>query len=246
MDAAKVIKQHKKICSLVAERRIKQSLDLLSDMIASATPGLFSYDYENLVMTYRNMLAYTIDGIADPERGKVYLKLMQSILGLSDRVRQDILSQNSGWHTYWVKQQAEKEMKLSGKTIAETVDELAFKPDLDEWLGQTAEISPDPESELSLRHRKLIKDIFNHLWLTDYYGDAEKSLISLISKTGRFLWHEASIFTTAITLSALRTCRYNRALQGSRQLRKVQGALQDHSPADDKVAGNGRTKQEDA
>ncbi|MCU0409485.1 MAG: tetratricopeptide repeat protein, partial [Bacteroidales bacterium] len=174
-------------------------------MIASATPGLFSYDYENLAMTYRNMLAYTIDGIDDPERGKVYLKLMQSILGLSDRVRQDILSQNSGWHTYWVKQQAERELKLSGKSIAETADELAFKPDLDEWLELNSEFTPDPESEISVRHRKLIKDIFNHLWLTDYYGDAERSLIALISKTGGFRWYEASIFTTAITLSALRT-----------------------------------------
>ena len=33
-------------------------------------------------MTYRNMLTYTIEGINDPERNKIYLKLIQSILGL--------------------------------------------------------------------------------------------------------------------------------------------------------------------
>ena len=65
-------------------------------------------EYDNIEMTYRNMLTYTIDGIKDPERNKIYLKLIQSILGLSDRARQDILSHYSGWHTYWVKQQAEK------------------------------------------------------------------------------------------------------------------------------------------
>ena len=59
-----------------------------------------------LAMTYKNMLTYTIDGIEDPERNKIYIKLIQSILNLSDKVRQDILSRNSGWHTYWVKQQA--------------------------------------------------------------------------------------------------------------------------------------------
>jgi tetratricopeptide (TPR) repeat protein len=205
MDVTKVIQQHKKLCGYVSEKRIKQSFDVLTDMIAGSHSGELRDEYENLVMTYRNMLSYTIDGINDPERNKIYLKLIQSILGLSDRVRQDILSHYSGWHTYWVKQQAEKEMKLSGKTIVETVDDLMFKSELDEWLKLSNEINPNPESEISKKHKQLIQNIFNHLWLTDYYGEAENSLISIILKSGKFRWHETSVFTTAITLSSLRT-----------------------------------------
>ena len=132
-------------------------------MISNSSSGDLRDEYDNIVMTYRNMLTYTIEGINDPERNKIYLKLIQSILGLSDRVRQDILSHYSGWHTYWVKQQAEKEMKLSGKTIVETVDDLMFKSELDEWLKLSNEINPDPESEISKKHKQLIKNIFNHL-----------------------------------------------------------------------------------
>lgn len=205
MDVVKVIQQHKRLCSYISEKRIKQSLDLLSDMITGSSSGDLRDEYDNLVMTYRNMLTYTIEGIKDPERTKIYLKLTQSILGLSDRVRQDILSHNSGWHTYWVKQQAEKEMKLSGKTIVDTVDDLMFKSELDEWLKLSNEIIPNPDSEISKKHKQLIMNIFNHLWLTDYYGEAENSLINIILKSGKFRWHEASIFTTAITLSSLRT-----------------------------------------
>ncbi len=205
MDVVKVIEQHKRLCTLVSERRIKQSLDLLTDMITSVSSGDLRDEYENIAMTYRNMVTYTIDGIKDPERNKIYLKLIQSILGLADRVRQDILSHYSGWHTYWVKQQAEKGMKVSGKTIVDTVDDLLFKSELDEWLKISNEINPDPESGIARRHRHLIKNIFNHLWLTDYYGDAENSLIDIILKSNKFRWHESSIFTTAITLSSLRT-----------------------------------------
>jgi tetratricopeptide (TPR) repeat protein len=212
MDVAKVIQQHKRLCNFVSEKRIKQSLDILADMINSSTSGDLRDEYENIVMTYRNMLTYTIEGIKDPERNKIYLKLIQSILGLSDRVRQDILSHYSGWHTYWVKQQAEKEMKLSGKTIVETVDDLMFKSELDEWLKLSNEINPNPESEISRKHRQLIKNIFNHLWLTDYYGEAENSLINIILKSGKFRWYEASIFTTAITLSSLRTWQSEKLL----------------------------------
>jgi tetratricopeptide (TPR) repeat protein len=205
MDIKKTIQQHKQLCTLVSEKRIKQSLDIMSDMLQGVSSGDMRDEYENLVMTYRNMLVYTIEGIKDPERNKVYLKLIQSILELSDKVRQDILSHFSGWNTYWVKQQTEKEQNLSGKTLIETVDDLMFKSELDEWLKLSNEINPDPESELSKKHKQLIRNIFNHLWLTDYYGDAEDCLIDIIRNSGKFRWYESSIFVTAITLSALRT-----------------------------------------
>ena len=205
MDISKVIQQHKKLCTLVSEKKIKPSLDILSDMISYSSSGDMRDEYNNIEMTYRNMVTYTIDGIKDPERNKIYLKLIQSILGLSDRTRQDILSHNSGWNTYWVKQQAEKEFKLSGRTIVETVDDLLFKSELDEWLKLSNEITPNPDSEISKKHKQLIKNIFNHLWLTDYYGEAENSLINIILKSGKFRWFEASLFTTAITLSSFRT-----------------------------------------
>ncbi|HOP58985.1 MAG TPA: tetratricopeptide repeat protein [Bacteroidales bacterium] len=203
MDTRKVIQQHKQLCSLVSAKKIKQSLDILHDMMSSASSGDLRDEYDNLVMTYRNMLTYTIEGIDDPERSKIYIRLIQSILELSDKVRQDILSRTSGWNTYWLKQQTEKEQKLSGKTIVESVDDLMFKSELDEWLKLSNEINPDPESEISKKHNQLIKSIFNHFWLTDYYGEAEDSLINIFLNSGKFRWYESSIFTTAITLSFL-------------------------------------------
>ncbi len=212
MDANKIIQQHKYLCRLVSEKKIKQSLDILQDMISISSPGELLDEYNNIVMTYRNMLRYTIEGIKDPERNKIYLKLIQSILSLADRLRQDILSHYSGWHTYWVKQQAEKEQKLTGKTLAETVDDLMFKSELDEWLKLSQEINPDPESRISVLHKHLIKNIFNHLWLTDYYGEAEKSLIKIIMSSGKFRWFESSLFVSAVTLSALRTWQSEKML----------------------------------
>jgi tetratricopeptide (TPR) repeat protein len=205
VNATKVILQHKLLCRLVSEKKIKQSLDILQDMISVSSLGDLRDEYDNIEMTYRNMLSYTIEGINDPERNKVYLKLIQSILGLADRLRQDILSRYSGWHTYWVMQETMKEQKLTGKTLVETVDDLMFKSELDEWLKLSNEINPDPESEISLKYNQLIRKIFNHLWLTDYYGEAEDSLVKIIMNSGKFRWFESSLFVSAITLSAFRT-----------------------------------------
>jgi tetratricopeptide (TPR) repeat protein len=205
VNTNKVIMQHKLLCKLISEKKVKQSLDILQDMISVSSLGDLRDEYNNIEMTYKNMLSYTIEGINDPERAKVYLKLIQSILGLADRLRQDILSRYSGWNTYWVMQQTMKEQKLTGKTLVETVDDLMFKSELDEWLKLSNEINPDPESEVSLKHKQLIRKIFNHLWLTDYYGDAENSLIKIIMSSGKFRWFESSLFVSAITLSAFRT-----------------------------------------
>ena len=204
--------QHKLLCKLISEKRIKQSLDILQDMISISSLGDLRDEYNNIVLTYRNMLSYTIEGINDPERSRVYLKLIQSILGLADRLRQDILSRYSGWHTYWVMQQTLKEQKLAGKTLVETVDDLMFKSELDEWLKLSSEINPDPESKISIKYKQLIRKIFNHLWLTDYYGEAESSLVRIIISSGKFRWFESSLFVSAITLSALRTFQTEKLL----------------------------------
>lgn len=204
MDISKIILQHKQVGYLVSDKKVKQSLDILADMMQNVASGYLRDEFENISMTYRNMLSYTIEGVHDPERNRIYLKLIQSIMSISDRVRQDILSQYSGWNTYWLKQQMEKEQKLSGKTIIESVDDLMFKTELDEWLKLGNEISADPDSNTSNQQRKLIKSIFNHLWLTDFYGEAEASLIRILLQSDKFRWYESSIFATAITLSSFR------------------------------------------
>jgi hypothetical protein len=61
MDIKKTINQHKQVCTLVSEKKIKQSLDILSDMVHVASSGDLHDEYDNLVMTYRNMLTYTIE-----------------------------------------------------------------------------------------------------------------------------------------------------------------------------------------
>jgi tetratricopeptide (TPR) repeat protein len=212
MDIIKVTHQHKKLCNLISEKKVKQGLDVLADIIKATASGEMQDDYDNLVLTYRTMLNYTIDGIYDPERDKVYLKLVQSILRLADRAKQDILSHYSGWHTYWIKQQFQKEQKLGGKNIVDTVDDLLFKTELDEWLGFVQETTGELNVARPNKHKHLMKNIFNHLWLTDYYGEAERSLVDLLLHSGKFRWYEACLFTTAVTLSTLRTWQAEKLL----------------------------------
>jgi len=204
MDINKLIKKHNRIISLIAGKQVRQSISLIKELIDVSKNGDYRQQLENIENTYKNMVKYTIEGVHDPERHKVLSRMLQSLLLLADNVKQEILSSYSGWHTYWLKENNLKEQSLAGRSIVEKVDDLVFKEELDEWLKQAGTVSLDPESDYVRRHRQLVNKIFNHLWLTDNYGEAETELIKLIVKSGKFEWHEQSIFVSAITLSTLR------------------------------------------
>ncbi|HKL67963.1 MAG TPA: hypothetical protein VJ877_08750, partial [Bacteroidales bacterium] len=204
MNTGKLIQKHNRITELIASKEVRQSINKIKDLIDTSNNGDHRRQIENIESTYKSMVKYTIEGVHDPERNKILTRMLQSLLSLADNVKQDILSRYSGWHTYWLKENNEKKKNIAGKSIIESVDDLLFKEELDEWLNFAGTPSTDPESDYARKHRSLVDNIFNHLWLTDTYGEAETELINLTAKSSRFEWYENSIFTTAITLSALR------------------------------------------
>jgi len=204
MNINTVILQHKSVCNLVVRKKVRQSFAIISDMLDNVTVGELRDEFAELQMTYRNILKYTVEGIHDPERQSIYNRLLQNILRLNDRVKQDILARYSGWYTYSVRNREVKEERLRGGNIIQNVDELVFKSRLDNLLS-TADIGKSgSDSEKARETERLSGMIFNHLWLTDYYGEAEESLLDLLSGSGHFEWHDTATFVSALTLSSLR------------------------------------------
>jgi hypothetical protein len=204
MNINAVILQHKRVCSLVIRKKVRQSFDIMSDMLDYVSFGGFRDEFNELQMTYMNILKYTVGGIKDPERQKIYLKLLQSILRLNDKIKQDILAHHSGWYTYSVRDREEKEEKLRGGNLIQTVDDLVFKSRLDDLLSSKEIGKPGSDRELAAERERLSGLIFNHLWLSDFYGEAEDNLVDILLRSGKFEWHEMASFVSAITLSSLR------------------------------------------
>jgi Tfp pilus assembly protein PilF len=204
MNINTIILQHKRVCNLIVRRKIKQGFDIMADMLDNVTIGSMRDEFSELQMTYMNILKYTVEGINDPERQKIYLKLIQNILKLNDRIKQDILAHNSGWYTYSVRAREQQEERYRGGNIVQSVDDLVFKSRLDDLLSSAEIEQPSSGGETTAETEHLSGIIFNHLWLTDYYGEAEESLMDLLVRSGRFEWHDLASFVSAITLSSLR------------------------------------------
>ena len=158
-------------------------MDVLNKLVGESGYSDFFIQQEHLEHTYEQMLKYMLEGIQDPERDKVYNKLLTSILELADRVKDRLMENHSGWHTYILKREVDRQQELTGKRVIETMDDLSFKRELDEMIDE-GQRSPDANDE---RRRNLSMEIFRHLWLSNRYNEAENSLSAAILSCNDFL-----------------------------------------------------------
>jgi len=200
INVSKIKIQYKHLSQLVSARRVKDALDVLNKMVGESGYSDFFIQQEHLEHTYEQMLNYMLEGVQDPERDRVYHKLLTSILELADRVKDRLMENHSGWHTYILKRDVDRQQELTGKRVIETMDDLSFKRELDEIIDE-GKASPEADDE---RRRKLSSEIFKHLWLSNRYNEAENSLTAAIISGKDFIWHEKALYISAILLSGLR------------------------------------------
>lgn len=200
INVQKINSRYQRLCVLVSSRRVKDALDVLNKLVSESGFSDFFIQQEHLEHTYEQMLKYMLEGVQDPERDSVYKKLLSSILELADRVKDQLLEKNSGWHTYILKQEVDRKQALTGKSIIETMDDLSFKRELDEMIDE-GRITPEATDA---RRMGLSMEIFRHLWLSNRYNEAENSLAAAILSCQDFLWHEKSLYISGILLSGLR------------------------------------------
>ena len=204
MNISYIRKHTSNISNLVARKRVKESLELLGKLVTESGMGDLNSELEKLESTYENMLKYTLEGIKDPERQKIYNRLLVSILQLNNQVKEILLSKNSGWRLYAYKSDLKTKQKLSGKTVAENLNDLSFNKELKKVIKENFTLSSDPTSEDVKEFETLVANIFDHLWLTDKYSDGDFELATMLRKNQNFRWHDKSLFVSAITLSLLR------------------------------------------
>lgn len=196
----KIKADYQHLCKLVASRRVKDALDVLGNLVSESGYSDFFIQQEHLEHTYEQMLNYMLEGVQDPQRDTVYNKLLRSILELADKVKDRLMENHSGWHTYTLKKDLEQQQELTGIKVIETLDDLSFKRELDEMLDESR-ISPEEDNE---GRRKLGAEIFRHLWLSNNYSEADNNLVSSILSCRDFAWHENALFVSGILLSGLR------------------------------------------
>ena len=184
------------ICGHLAARRLKPAFDLIGNLISVYGVGTHYDEYRNMEETYRFMLKYTVEGIRDPERQRIYRKLIVSAYDLADKVYGAVCLKVSPSVEY------EKKRIFRNDFIS---DPGAFVIRLEDfYLQSPGSTEQEPSPDKVAGHHQDMRRLFCHTWFTDKLSSTEiEPLRTLLRSAVVPVWYR-SFLVTAVTLSLLR------------------------------------------
>ncbi len=186
MENKEIKRQYKAICNHLAKRRMKPAFDQLETLITDNGLGLFHDEWRDLNQTYHYMLQYTLEGIQDPERQKVYRKLIDSTYELADKVYEALRLKYASSVEY------EKKRNFMEKFIT----------DFDAFLSRFEAEAENPAAA-SENHRQIHR-LFYHLWFQDRLSGEGLRFLRKFLASPTIISAYKSFIVTAVTLSLQR------------------------------------------
>ena len=201
MNDKEIKNSHDTICKLLSERKLKPAFDLLEKMIALNGLGEFSNQLLDLEQNYRFMLKYTVEGITDPERQKIYQHILLSTFELADFCTDSLKMKFSSSLEY---QKKRGFTRFAIENIPDYFTQLeSFH--LGNELRTLIEASPfDKKNEQEEeKHSQKLINLFYHYWFRNKLVSEEISSFRICLQNPHIPNHEKALLVTSLTLSQL-------------------------------------------
>lgn len=195
-----VNRDYQKICSLLHRRRVADAMALLRKMVGETHKEFINDRLDELQNTYKNLLMHSFSAAKDPEREKVYLYMIRSLLELADELREFLLCSQNELNTCRIKRDLMRSSRIERTEALGLLEKLTFDRELAGIL-QGIRIG---ETDASPSREEALIRVFNIIWLSDKYADAEMELLQAVCDSEKLPWHDKALVVSALTLSLLR------------------------------------------
>ncbi|WP_340114226.1 tetratricopeptide repeat protein [Maribellus mangrovi] len=193
--------QYTTISKHLTERRLKPAFDHLEILIKESEQPLFLDEWRNLEQTYSYMLKYTVEGIRDPERQKVYRSLIVSAFNLLDQVYDGSRKKFSSSLEYEKMRMQKDQIDLSA--YLSDLEHYEFEDDLNSLLEEV-EVERHKRAEGASELQQKIVNLFNHIWLSNKLNAEESDFIAGFYQSNLIAVPYKSFITSALMLSLIR------------------------------------------
>ncbi|MEI6765220.1 MAG: tetratricopeptide repeat protein [Bacteroidota bacterium] len=193
-----IVSAHKRICTLATSKNLKEALELLETLVRQASLGEYRDRLTEFNETYKNILLYTVRGINDPQRARVYQHLLKSVLMLTDEVKETLLEQ-SGIQIYRFKKNVIRLPERLQKLIPELLDHHQSNAEVSDLLGDIPVATDDPDVHESL----VLEELFRNLWLKDKFTGPDCSSIMALINEPECPWYNKSVVVSGITMGLM-------------------------------------------
>ena len=191
------------ICKNLADRKLKPAFDLLEKLIVENGLEFYRDEWRNLEQTYHYMLQYTVEGIQDPERQKIYRKLVISTFELADAINEAARMKISSSIEYERKRSEQYLLKTELTDFLQLLEDFYLKEELNSMVNGS-EIKTGNITEDAKGHQQKVILLFNHLWLKDEFSDEELNFLNRFFSSELIHIPYKSIVVSSIVLSLQR------------------------------------------
>jgi tetratricopeptide (TPR) repeat protein len=191
--------QKEKVYRLLAAKRVKESLDVLADLVKETYNSDLIDGLYNMEMTYKSLLRYTVEGFTDPERQKVYNHLLIDIYKTADRIV-DELGTRSGQGWLFDARRYLNSMSEDDKTGI--VDD--YLKEADQYL---VSYNVDPDISLPYQLEKSQDRLFEMIASLPSFMQEREENIKKVFFGDEFFWPWQSVMVSALTINLLTSFR---------------------------------------
>ncbi len=164
--------KYQEICRNLADRKLKPAFDLLDKLLEENELMLYFEEWRTLEQTYRFMLKYTIEGTPDPERQKIYSKLIVSVYALADKIYEAVLTKKSPSVEYEKKRLFHPNRITDFDALLGELEEFYLQKELVSLVND-AKIGSSTKLIDAKDHQKKMVSLFYQIWLSDKLNNSE-------------------------------------------------------------------------
>jgi len=135
--------KYTQICNLLSARKLKPAFDLLEKLISGTGLAELHEQYSSLEQNYKFMLKYTVEGINDPERQKIYEHLLISTFELSDITYENLRMKFSQTIEYQKKRGFAKHFITNLESFSNDLEKYSIQKELRTLLSDSSSESSD-------------------------------------------------------------------------------------------------------
>ncbi len=187
----------------LSERKLKPAFDLLGNLITNYQLVQYADECRNLEQTYHYMLQYTVDGANDPERQKVYRRLIVSVYVLADKIYEALRLKFSSSFLYQKKRNFQKLPPKDLNNYLAKLEDYYAQIELESLVNKPSDETAN-ELKDALEHQQQVVSLFYHFWFNDTLVNEEIRFLTDFFKSPVIISAYKALVITAISLSQLR------------------------------------------
>jgi len=191
------------ICNMLSARKLKPAFDLVEQLISETGLGEFRDEYTSLEQNYKFMLKYTVEGINDPERQKIYKHLLISTFELADNTYENLRMKYSLSVEYQKKRGFTKHFITDFNSLMLDLENYSVQKELRTLLTETSDKGNFNPMEAEIHLQKIIT-LFYHSWFTNRLTENDIQFFNSFIKNDTVPFYEKSLIITGLTLSLMR------------------------------------------